>query len=167
MTTEAVLTKTQIAAFDTLARSLVDDFGVAGLALAVVCNEQVFARGYGVKNCVSGEPVDADTLFHLASISKTFVATAVMQLVEAGKVQLDAPVAVYMPEFVLADDRYRQCTVQQMLSHTAGIPDTDDYGWDQPEFDDAALARYVRSLHGEHLLSAPGERFLYLSLIHI
>ena len=166
MTTETVLSDDQVAAVDAMARSLVDDFGVAGLALAVVRNDQVIARGYGVKNIASGAPVDADTLFHLASISKTFVATAVMQLVEDGKVQLDAPVAAYVPEFVLADDRYRQCTVQQMLSHTAGIPDTDDYGWDRPEVDDEALARYVRSLNGEHLLSAPGERFAYSNIAY-
>ncbi|MFO7634736.1 MAG: serine hydrolase domain-containing protein [Caldilinea sp.] len=166
MTTETVLSADQVAAVDAMARTLVDGFGVAGLALAVVRNDQVFAHGYGVKNIASGAPVDADSLFHLASISKTFVATAIMQLVEGGKVQLDAPVAAYVPEFVLADDRYRQCTVQQMLSHTAGVPDTDDYGWDQPEVDDEALARYVRSLNGEHLLSAPGERFSYSNIAY-
>ena len=166
MTITPILSEAQISAVDAIARLLVDGFGVAGLALAIVRSDQVFTKGYGVKQIASASPVDADSLFHLASISKTFVATAIMQWVESGKVELEAPVANYVPDFVLADARYRQCTVQQMLSHTAGVPDTLDYGWNRPEYDDDALARYVRSLHDAQLLSAPGERFAYSNIAY-
>lgn len=166
MITELALSPRQVTTIDAMAQTLLNGFGIAGLSLAIVRNGQRYARGYGVKDISSGAPVDADSSFHLASISKTFVAAAVMQLAERGEVQLDAPVATYLADFLLADDRYRDCTVQQMLSHTAGMPDTDDYRWDNPDYDDEALARYVRSLSNEHLLAAPGERFSYSNIAY-
>src|SRR5262245_53843417 len=62
-------------------------------------------------------PVTPETLFHMASITKPFVATAVMQLVEQGKVDLDDPVIKYVPYFRLKDPRYKEITVRQMVTH--------------------------------------------------
>jgi CubicO group peptidase (beta-lactamase class C family) len=149
---------------DGLAHTAVNGFGVAGLAIGVVHDEQVYARGFGVKSIETQEPDTADSLFHLASISKTFVASAVVQLAEQGKLELDAPLLNYLPDFTLADERCRQITVRQMLSHTAGMPDSDDYGWDHPEYDDQALERYVRGLANEKLIAAPGEKFAYSNI---
>lgn len=149
---------------DDLAHTVVSNFGVAGLAIGVVRGEQVYTRGFGVKSIETQEPVTADSSFHLASVSKTFVATAVVQLAEQGKLELDAPLLTYLPDFILDDHRYRQITVRQMLSHTSGMPDTDDYGWDRPEYDDQALARYVRSLAHEKLIGSPGEKFTYSNI---
>jgi CubicO group peptidase (beta-lactamase class C family) len=149
---------------DNLAHMVINGFGVAGLAIGVVKGEQVYARGFGAKNIETQEPVTASSLFHLASISKTFVATAVVQLAEQGKLELDAPLTDYLPDFALADERYQQITVRQLLNHTAGMPDTDDYGWDRPEYDDQSLERYVRSLANENLIAAPGERFAYSNI---
>ena len=147
-----------------LAQTVINGFGVAGIAIGFVKGEEVFAKGFGVKDIETQEPVTASSLFHLASISKTFVATAVMQLVEQGKLELEAPLVTYLPDFILADERYQQITVQQMLSHTSGMPDTDDYGWDRPEYDDGALERYMHSLANEKLLSDSGEKFAYSNI---
>ncbi|HEU0294805.1 MAG TPA: serine hydrolase domain-containing protein [Anaerolineales bacterium] len=149
---------------DHLAHTVINGFGVAGMAIGIIKGEQVYAKGYGVKSIETQEPVTADSLFHLASISKTFVASAVVQLAEQGKLELDAPVLTYLPDFILDDERYRQITVRQMLSHTAGMPDTDDYCWDRPEYDDQALERYVRSLAPEKLIASPGEKFAYSNI---
>jgi CubicO group peptidase (beta-lactamase class C family) len=149
---------------DDLAHAVVTGFGVAGLAIGIVHGEQVYSRGFGVKSIETQKPVTADSLFHLASISKTFVASAVVQLAEQGKLELDAPLITYLPDFILADERCQQITVRQMLSHTAGMPDSDDYGWDHPEYDDQALERYVRSLADEKLIAAPGEKFAYSNI---
>ena len=149
-----------------LAQTVINGFGVAGMAIGIVRGEEVYANGFGVKNIETQEPVTFDSLFHLASISKTFVATAVMQLVEHGKLELDAPLVAYLPNFLLDDERYKQITVQQMLSHTAGMPDTDDYGWDRPEYDDRALERYMHSLANEKLIGAPGEKFAYSNVAY-
>jgi CubicO group peptidase (beta-lactamase class C family) len=141
-------------------------FGVAGLAVGVVQGEQVYARGFGVKNIESREPVTERSLFHLASISKTFVATAVMQLAEQGKLEFDAPLHVYLSDFRLDDERFRDITLRQMLNHTSGMPDTDDYGWDNPDYDDLALERYMHSLASEKLIGPPGEKFAYSNIAY-
>jgi CubicO group peptidase (beta-lactamase class C family) len=100
----------------------------------------------------------------MASITKPFVATSIMQLVERGTLDLDAPVVKYLPYFRLADDRYNQITVRQMVTHTSGMPDVEDYEWDKPQYDDGALERYVRSLTNQKLLFAPGERVQYSNM---
>jgi CubicO group peptidase (beta-lactamase class C family) len=111
-------------------------------------------------------PVTAETLFHMASVTKPFVATSVMQLVEQGKVDLDAPITRYLPYFRLKDPRYRSITVRLMLTHTSGMPDVEDYLWDKPEFDDGALERYVRSLQDRLLLWEPGTKFAYSNMAY-
>ena len=100
----------------------------------------------------------------MASITKPFVATAVMQLVEKGRMSLDAPVTTYLPYFEIADPRAKTITVRQMLTHTSGMPDEGDYGWDRPQYDDGALERYVRSLKDQKLVFAPGERMQYSNM---
>ena len=93
-------------------------------------------RGFGVmKLGEPNRPITRDTLFHMASITKPFVATALMRLVERGKVNLDDPVIKYVPYFRLQDDRYKEITVRQMATHTSGMPDVKNYYWDKPEYD--------------------------------
>ncbi|MEM7132372.1 MAG: serine hydrolase [Chloroflexota bacterium] len=83
--------------------------------------ELAYAQGFGVRNLNTGEPVTPPSLFHLASISKTFVSAAIIQLVEQGKVSLDAPIITYLPYFRLKDERYKEITVKQMLNNTSGM----------------------------------------------
>jgi len=136
-----------------------------GLAIAVVeGNHVVYAHGFGVKRLGRDGPITTRSLFHMASITKPFVATSLMQLAEKGKVDLDAPVVHYLPYFRMADERYRTITVRQMLTHSSGMPDVDDYEWDKPQYDDGALERYVRSLSDRTLLFAPGEKFQYSNM---
>jgi len=151
-----------VATLEPLVRQALADFSLPGLALGIVKHDAlVYAQGFGMRNVETQEPVTPQSLFHMASISKPFVATAIMQLAEAGKLRLDAPVSSYLPYFRLAGDGWQQITLRQMLAHTAGMPDCDDYGWYRPEDDEAALERYVRSLAGEELIAAPGERHEY------
>ena len=138
-----------------------------GLALGVVKSGRlIYAQGFGVTKIGETSPVTARSLFHMASVTKTFVATAVMQLVERGKIDLEAPLTRYVPYFRLADERYRAITIRQMLSHTSGIPDVNDYHWDKPEYDDGALERYVRSLVNKKLVFPPGTRFAYSNMAY-
>jgi CubicO group peptidase (beta-lactamase class C family) len=144
---------------------VVASFGVAGLAIGIVkSGELVYTQGFGLRNLGTQEPVTPHSLFHLASVSKPFVATAIVQLVEQGKMALDAPIVTYLPYFRLKDPRYKDITVQQMLSHTSGMPDTVDYHWYAPEDDAEALERYVRSLADEELIAAPGEKYAYSNI---
>jgi CubicO group peptidase (beta-lactamase class C family) len=100
----------------------------------------------------------------MASISKPFVATAIMQLVEQGKIDLEAPVTTYLPYFKLDDERYNDITIQQMLSHVSGMPDVMDYEWDNPVYDEGALERYVRSLTDRKMRFDPGQKFAYSNM---
>ena len=147
---------------------LVREQSLPGLAIGVVVDgELVYAKGFGLMRLDrKGDPVTASSLFHMASVTKTFTANAVMQLVEQGRVSLDASVVTYVPYFRLKDERYRAITVRQMLDHTSGMPDVWDYGWDKPEHDAGALERYVRGLGDLSLLSDPGERFAYSNIAY-
>lgn len=142
-------------------------FEIAGLAIGIVRGDEiVYARGFGVKNLETREPITATSLFHLASLSKAFVATAIMQLEEQGKLDLDTPVVDYLPYFTMNDERYCAITARQMLSHVSGMPDEEMYYWDQPEYDEGALERYVRGLANLSLLFEPGERFSYSNIAY-
>src|SRR5256884_8899316 len=133
-----------------------------GFAIGVVRNGKlIFAKGFGVAKLGSNAPITSRSLFHMASVTKAFVATAVMQWVDKGKIDLDAPLIHYLPYFRLNDERYRTITIRQMLSHTSGIPDTVNYNWDKPEYDAGALERFVHSIADQKLVFAPGEKFAY------
>jgi len=121
-------------------------YGIPALAVSVVADgTPALVRGRGVRSAGTEKTVDADTVFHAASVSKTFTATAVMQLMERGAVSLDDRIAAVLPEFCMADDRYRKITIRQLLCHTSGMPDVSDYHWDKPEHDDGAMGRFVDS----------------------
>jgi CubicO group peptidase (beta-lactamase class C family) len=144
---------------------VMEAYDLPGFAVGVVKeNEVVYARGFGYKNIDTKEPVTTATLFHMASISKPFVATAVMQLVEQGKMDLEAPVTTYLPYFKLDDERYTDITIQQMLSHISGMPDVEDYEWDNPQYDEGALERYVHSLTDKRMRFDPGKRYAYSNM---
>ena len=97
------------------------EHGVPGLALGIIQDGQVTVRGVGVTNVEDPLPVTAHTVFPIASISKTFAATAMMRLVEGGRVDLRAPVRKYLPEFTVRDEHASSAaTVWHLLTHTGG-----------------------------------------------
>ena len=149
-----------------LVETFLDSHDAAGLAVAVVREEEVVSRGFGVRDVGSGASVTPDTMFHLASVSKPFVATAIVSLAtarDAGErvLDLDAPIIEWVPEFTLADGREGEVTARWLLSHTSGLPDVADYGWHDPQLGDDALSDFARSLSGWRLKSEPGSAFSY------
>lgn len=147
--------------------SVVQSHRLAGLAVAVVRDGEVaLSRGFGVRSVVTGEPVTPETMFHLASVSKSFVATAVVDLATPRRgrtpvLRLDAPVVEWVPEFTLADGRAGEITVRHLLTHTSGVPDVVDYEWHRPRLGDDALRDLVLSRSGSRLTSSPGAEFSY------
>jgi CubicO group peptidase (beta-lactamase class C family) len=97
---------------------------IPGLSLGVVHDDQVMhLRGFGTAD-QSGCAVTPQTPFVIGSLTKSFTALAVLQLVEAGKLELDAPVQRYLPWFHLADPTASaRITVRQLLNQTSGLPD--------------------------------------------
>ena len=136
-----------------------------GLAVGVVKDQKlVYARGFGVTNLETGGEVTPRTLFHMASITKPFVATSIVQLLEQEKLSLDDPIVEHLPYFEMKDERYTTLTIRQFLTHSSGMPDVEDYHWADPEYDEGALERYVRSLTDRELLFEPGKKFAYSNL---
>ncbi len=139
---------------------------VAGMAVAVVRGDDVVSRGFGVRDIGSRAPVTPETIFHLASVSKPFVATAIVSLAtgrESGKpaLDLDAPIIEWVPEFTLADGRAGDVTARGLLSHSSGLPDVSDYGWHDPQLGDEALSDFARSLSHWKLETEPGSAYSY------
>src|SRR5581483_10434313 len=94
---------------------------IPGVAVGVCTPDRVrLLRGWGTADA-TGDPVTPDTRFMIGSVAKTFTALAVMTLVEAGRVDLDAPVVRWVPGFRVADPvASARVTVRQLLNHTSG-----------------------------------------------
>ena len=139
---------------------------VPGIAVGIWrAGAVVYRGGLGSRGGQGGDQrVGPETIFHLASVTKPFVATAIVQLVEAGKIGLDSTVTRYLPYFAMKDPRAAAITIRQALTHTAGIGDVTDYRWPNPEYDDGALERYVRGLKDSTLIAAPGATWAYSNI---
>jgi CubicO group peptidase (beta-lactamase class C family) len=99
-------------------------YHVPGVAVGVLHDGREYVRGYGVTNVDYPLPVDGDTLFRIGSTTKTFTGTAVMRLVEAGKLDLNALVRRYLPELRLADE-----SVAARVTRCASFSTTVPGGW--------------------------------------
>ncbi|MBS1698557.1 MAG: beta-lactamase family protein [Actinobacteria bacterium] len=134
-------------------------YAVPGVAVAVLHRGDEFVRGYGITSVDAPVPVDEHSLFRIGSTTKTFTGTAMMRLVDAGKVDLDRPVHDYVPEFTVVDRHVAATvTVRHLLNHTAGW-----FGDDLADFGrgDDALERYVASMASLPQLTPLGSTFFY------
>lgn len=131
------------------------------LAIALVDGQRiVWAQGFGVADADTGRPASSQTLWRVASVSKLFTDLGIMQLVERGELDLDAPVRAELPNFVRGDQRAGEITLRQLASHRSGLvrePPVGHY------FDDTrpSLADTVNSLQRTRLVYAPGTRTKY------
>lgn len=141
----AHLNEPDIASIDAYINTQMQADHIPGVSLGLVHNDQiVHLRGFGEAS-QNGRAVTPHTPFILASVSKSFTALAVMQLVEAGKVELDAPVQRYLPWFRVADPvASARITLRHLLYHTSGIPSS-GYAC-QADQDTMSLEQYVRGL---------------------
>src|SRR6267142_3269171 len=148
-------------AFETLAELVtakMREYHVPGVALGVVRGGRTDVRGFGVTSIEDGLPITADTIFPLASISKTVTATSMMRLVEQGRVNLGAPVRRYLPDFRVEDEAAsRDVTIWHLLTHTSG--------WEGQlgavERGDETLTRFVAGLSTNMQLAPPGAAWSY------
>jgi CubicO group peptidase (beta-lactamase class C family) len=147
-------------------------YDIAGLAAGIgtgTSTGPIYKGAAGYKNIETKELMTPDAVFHMASVTKLFVGTAIMKLYEQGIIDLDQALIQYMPAFRMADERFHRITLRQLLNHTSGMPDVKDYNWDKPETDDKALARYVESeeVTGARLLWEPGSgQFAYSNMAY-
>ena len=100
----------------------------AGVVIGLIADGKVvYRRGFGPRKVGAADPVTPQTIFHMASVTKPFVSTAILQLVDAGSIELTAPLLRYLPDFRMADPRLTRVTIEQVLAHTSGLPDVEDY----------------------------------------
>jgi len=134
-----------------------------GLGVAIVLDgEPVYVKGFGLRDLATKAPFDADTLFPIASVTKSFAAMAILKLRDEGRLSLDAPAATYYPP--LAELAYPTrdsppVTVRELLGHGSGLPE-DNYWVDvQIDMSEADLLALIRS--GMSFSRAPDTYFEY------
>jgi CubicO group peptidase (beta-lactamase class C family)/D-alanyl-D-alanine dipeptidase len=142
-------------------RHEVETKGLPALSVALVDDQHVvWARGFGFADPGAKKPATADTVYRVGSVSKLFTDLAVMQLVERGALDLDAPVTKVLPDFKPINPFGRPITLRQMMAHRSGLvrePPVGNY------FDDTlpSLAKMVESLNKTELVYAPEAKTKY------
>ncbi|MEQ1352587.1 MAG: serine hydrolase domain-containing protein [Candidatus Acidiferrum sp.] len=127
---------------------------IPGLSLGVMRDGKlIYSRGYGLANVELDVPVKPDTIFQTGSVGKQFTATAVMMLVEEGKISLDDKISKYFPG---SPPAWKEITVRNLLNHTSGIP---DYG-----SDDTTTAKKLIDLRVDYTEDEMVSRFATLPL---
>jgi CubicO group peptidase (beta-lactamase class C family) len=100
-------------------KSVMEKQNIPGISVAIVKNGQIaHAKGYGYANLEHQVPVKPETVFHTASVGKQFTATAVMMLVEEGKINLDEKIGTYLG---MVPESWKNTTVRHLLTHTSGM----------------------------------------------
>jgi CubicO group peptidase (beta-lactamase class C family) len=148
-----------LAALGEQVRALMARHQVPGVAVGVLLDGRAHAAGWGVTNVEAPLPVDAGTVFQIGSTTKTFTGAALMRLADAGRLDLEAPVRAYLPDFRVADPEVTErMTLRHLVTHTAGF-----FGEEVPDGGrgDDALARMVPQLAALPQMAPLGRYFGY------
>jgi len=139
-------------------RGLLERSRVPGVAIGIVSGEETYLGGFGMTNIEEPAPITPDTLFRVASITKLITATAVMRLVDMGKLEVDAPVRRYITDLQLDSPAVtEEVTLRHLFTHTLGLaapPPKVDHS-------DSALKAYVSALSETRRVFALGESWSY------
>lgn len=156
-------------ALDTYIQAQLNLAGIPGAALVVVSKDKILhMRGFGISGPNQGLTTP-QTLFLLGSTSKSFTALAIMQLVEAGKLELDAPLTRYLPWFkVDAAEATQVITVRHLLNQTSGFSTLEGMrDFANTDSNTGFFEKRVRALHAAKLEAAPGKQFVYSNINYV
>lgn len=136
--------------------------GIPGLSIALVTDKEVrWAKGFGHADRAKKKPATTKTVYRVGSVSKLFTDLAVMQLVEEGKLDLDAPISQYVKDFKPENPfNKKEITLRQLMSHRSGLvrePPLGSYFDPEPP----TLAKTIASVNGLPLVYEPGQRIKY------
>lgn len=150
-----------IAQIERLIEHEMEDKGLPAVSIALVEDQQVvWSKGFGYADPGRKQPATPHTVYRVGSVSKLFTDIGVMQLVERGQVDLDAPVTNYLPDFKPSNPFGAPITLRHLMSHRAGLVREPPVG----HYFDAtgpSLAQTVESLNRTTLIYAPGTRTKY------
>src|SRR6266699_5025622 len=149
VTSEQVTHATQ--ELEKLAQKQIQEDALPGLAIAIVFQDKaVYAKGFGVRDTSTKVPVDADTVFQLASLSKSIGSTVVAELVGEGKITWDSKLSVLDPTFAMFDPWVtREITIRDMYAHQSGLPEHAGDLLEDLEFARAEILHRLRYQHPE------------------
>ena len=137
--------------------------GAVSIQYALWQDGEITLTGHaGVYSRTENRALTDDILYGVGSVSKVYTTAAVMLLAEEGKLDLDAPVTEYLPEFTMADARYEQITVRMLLNHSSGLMGTSQrnaFLFDDP--DDSAVQQLLERLATQNLKADPGTSSVY------
>lgn len=134
----------------------------AVITVSAIFSVNIITNAEVVKNEVTDNEIHNNSKYCIGSISKMFATVSVMILVDEGKIDLDAPLTNYIPEFEMADERYKQITPRMLLNHSSGLKGT-HYNNTMllGDNDDIAYSQLLNNLKSESLKSDPGEFSVY------
>ena len=156
-----VLSFAQTDSTDIIVKQIMEQQKITGLSLAVIKNGQtVTNKGYGLANVELNIPVNAETVIRLGSVSKQFFTTAIMKLMQDGKLHIEDSVHKFFPD---APETWRPITLKNLMSHTSGLqregPAYDNFKI-QPDID------IIRSAYQLPLVFKTGEKYQYCNLAY-
>jgi serine beta-lactamase-like protein LACTB len=160
LTVSGAETADRFAPIEKLVTDARTEFGTPGISVALVVNDElVWSKGYGLADVENEVPAKSNTVYRIASISKPISVTAVMQLVEEGKVNLDDPIQKYVSYF---PDKPLTITLRHIMTHTSGIRHYKPGEMDMKEhFED--LEDAIQIFKDDPLLFRPGTLYSYSS----
>ncbi|MEK4514767.1 serine hydrolase domain-containing protein [Paenibacillus sp. FSL H8-0122] len=146
-----------------LGSKIVSDYGVSGMQYAIRDKGAItVSGGFGVSDQAAGTPITKDTMFGIGSVSKMHVSAATMMLAEDQIIDIDQPLTTYLPQFKMADERYKKITPRMLMNHSSGLYGS-HYG-NSILMDDSDTQNHddlLTRLQSERLKSDPGAYSVY------
>lgn len=150
--------------FDEYVATCMEQWEIPGVAIGIIKDGKIIsAKGYGVRNIATGDLVDEETLFPLASVTKTFTATLLGLSVDEGKLTWDDPLSKHLPDFQLYDTHMtEELTIRDALCHRSGIARA-DYLWYYTDYTQEEVLYRLRFLEPTWSLRS---RFSYTNILY-
>ncbi len=144
---------------DSIVNKYAKEYSIVGLSIGIVDKGNKYTKHYGKTDLHNNYSVADSTLFHLASISKLFTATAIMQLVEKNKLNLETRLVDVLPDFKMKDKRYSKIRIRHLLTHSSGLK------WNNtlkksPD-DSTSIPLFIQNLKNDKLMFTAGEKMSY------
>ena len=151
--------KTKEAAREAVWKVITSGQGSSATVAVMDGGKIIYSEGFGAADRKAGNGVDKSTRFNIGSTSKMFVATAILLLVDDGRVSLDDPVVKYIPEFEMKDQRYRDIKVRMLFNHSSGLPGSTFFFEYEPEGDPHRML--LERMKDSNLKHDPGVASIY------
>ena len=139
---------------------------IPGMSIGIVYDQElIYAQGFGFCDLKNKKPATPQTLYRIASITKTFTATAILQLRDEGKIRLDDPIKMYLPWFKIKN-RFTgapKITIRHLITHTSGLPREAAFPyWTDHKF--PTRKEIIEALPNQETIYAPETKFKYSNL---